>query len=122
MLNNVINQTGHTYLRPWGFYKTIEQGDGFQVKIIHVFPKGCLSLQKHFKRQEHWIVVSGIATIIVGQNTKNYGINEHIYIPKETIHRLENKTDKNIIIIEIQIGSYLGEDDIIRLNDIYNRT
>ena len=122
MPENIINKTGQTYSRPWGTYKTIEQGAGFQAKIIHVLPQGCLSLQKHFKRQEHWVVIEGVATITVGQKTRDYQVNDYVYIPKEAVHRLENRTDKPVAIIEIQIGSYLGEDDIIRLDDIYQRT
>ena len=122
MRQNIINKTGQTYSKPWGTYKTIEQGLGFQAKIIHVFPQGSLSLQKHFKRQEHWVVIEGVATITVNQVTRDYQVNEYVYIPKKIIHRLENKTNKSVTVIEIQIGSYLGEDDIIRLDDIYQRT
>ena len=122
MSDNIINKIGQSYARPWGSYKTIEQGPGFQAKIIHVLPQGCLSLQKHVKRQEHWVVIQGVATITIGEGTRDYQVNEYVYIPKETVHRLHNKTDKPIAIIEIQIGSYLGEDDIIRLEDMYQRT
>ncbi|WP_116963137.1 phosphomannose isomerase type II C-terminal cupin domain [Fastidiosibacter lacustris] len=116
-----LNKTGQTYYRPWGSYKTIEQGNGFQAKLITVNPGGCLSLQKHSKRAEHWIVIQGTATITIDNSTKDYQVNTHVYIPTQAVHRLHNKTDETIAIIEVQIGSYLGEDDIIRLDDIYNR-
>ena len=121
MMSENINQVGQVYQRPWGTYKTIEQGNGFQAKLITVIPGGCLSLQKHFKRAEHWIVIQGSATITVDASTQDYQINQHVYIPTESVHRLHNKTDMPMAIIEVQIGSYLGEDDIVRLDDIYNR-
>ncbi len=120
-MSNPINEVGQTYSRPWGTYKTIEMGTLFQAKIITVIPGGRLSLQKHFKRSEHWVVVEGVATITVGDSTKDYVVGEHVYIPLEAIHRLENKTGSGVSIIEVQVGTYLGEDDIVRLDDIYNR-
>ena len=115
------NEIGKRYERPWGTYKTLELGDGFQVKIITVNPGGRLSLQKHFKRSEHWIVVQGEPTITVGTEVKTYKINDAVYIPLGTPHRMENLTDKSAAVIEVQIGSYLGEDDIVRLDDVYGR-
>ncbi|WP_119343518.1 phosphomannose isomerase type II C-terminal cupin domain [Facilibium subflavum] len=120
-MTTAINTVGKTYTRPWGTYKTIEQGEGFQAKIIEVIPGGCLSLQKHFKRAEHWVVIQGVATITIDEDTRDYNVNEHVYIPKESVHRLQNKTNAPVAIIEVQIGSYLGEDDIVRLEDVYNR-
>ena len=79
------------------------------------------SLQKHFKRVEHWVVIEGVATITIDDNTRDYAVNEHVFIPKEAVHRLHNKTENPVAIIEVQIGSYLGEDDIVRLEDVYNR-
>lgn len=116
-----INQVGKTYERPWGTYKTLEIGDGYQVKIITVNPGGRLSLQKHFKRAEHWVVIQGKPTITVNDDVSEYRVNDAINIPIEAVHRLENFTDKPAAIIEVQIGSYLGEDDIVRLDDIYHR-
>jgi mannose-6-phosphate isomerase-like protein (cupin superfamily) len=116
-----INQVGKIYERPWGTYKTIEMGEGFQAKIITVIPGGRLSLQKHFKRAEHWIVIKGQPTITIDQHTQEYNVNEHVYIPIQSVHRLENYTDNEVAIIEVQVGSYLGEDDIVRLDDIYQR-
>ena len=116
-----INSVGHIYERPWGTYKTLELGDGYQTKIITVIPGGRLSLQKHFKRSEHWIVIKGVPTITIDDQVKDYQVNEHVYIPIEAKHRLENFTSKEVAIIEVQIGSYLGEDDIVRYDDIYKR-
>ncbi len=116
-----INEIGQTYERPWGTYKTLEMDEGYQVKIITVNPGGRLSLQKHFKRAEHWVVIEGRPTITVGDSTKEYQVNDTVDIAIEQLHRLENFTDKTAAIIEVQIGAYLGEDDIVRLDDIYNR-
>lgn len=116
-----INQIGEIYHRPWGDYKTLDQADGYQVKVIHVKPGGRLSLQKHFKRAEHWVVIKGIATVTVDDSTREYQVNEHIFIPTESLHRLENFTEEEVAIIEVQVGGYLGEDDIVRLDDIYKR-
>jgi mannose-6-phosphate isomerase len=118
---STINEIGKVYERPWGTYQTIAQENNYQAKMIMVHPAGRLSLQKHFKRAEHWVVVEGIATVTVDESVKEYNVNEHIYIPTESVHRLENFTDSPVKIIEVQIGNYLGEDDIVRLDDIYKR-
>lgn len=118
MSDNIV---GQTYERPWGNYKTLDLGEGFQVKIIKVRPDGRLSLQKHFKRAEHWIVVEGEPKITVNKKAKIFKVGDHVYIPVETPHRLENLTKYSVAIIEVQIGSYLGEDDIERLEDVYGR-
>ena len=107
--------------RPWGLYFLIDQGQNFQVKRIIVNPGAKLSLQKHTHRSEHWIVVKGFALITRGKEEFNLNKNESTYIPKGTIHRLENIGEKHLEIIEIQTGDYLGEDDIIRLEDLYKR-
>lgn len=116
-----INKIGKIYERPWGTYKTLDIGEGYQVKIITVNPGGRLSLQKHFKRSEHWTVIKGNPKITVGNTIKTYAVNDAVYIPVETAHRLENPTNEAVAIIEVQIGSYLGEDDIVRLDDVYGR-
>ncbi len=116
-----INEIGKIYTRPWGTYRTIELASGFQVKVITVNPHGQLSLQKHFKRAEHWVVVQGNPTFTIGDSKKTYSVNEHVYISKEQIHRMENTTQAPCKIVEVQIGDYLGEDDIVRLEDIYHR-
>lgn len=115
------NIIGKTYTRPWGTYKTLELGANFQVKIITVAPGGRLSLQKHFKREERWVVVSGQPTITIGESIKTYNLGDAVYIPVEVLHRMENLTSEPAAVIEVQIGSYLGEDDIERVEDVYGR-
>ena len=107
--------------RPWGWYDSIEMGVHFQVKRLHVKPGAKLSLQMHHKRAEHWVVVSGIATAINGKETLILTEGESTYIPIGTTHALENHTDEILEIIEVQSGTYLGEDDIVRFDDIYGR-
>lgn len=107
--------------RPWGWYDTIEIGKYFQVKRLHVNPRSKLSLQKHSKRSEHWVVVSGTATVTNGDIVLKLKEGETTYIPIGTIHSLENKTNDQLEVIEVQSGTYLGEDDIIRFEDIYGR-
>ena len=110
------------YKKPWGTYQTLKLKENCQVKWIEIYPKAKLSLQKHLKRSEHWIVVKGNPIITVNDTKKKYFENDHIFIAKEAIHRLENDTDQTIVIVEVQIGTYLKEDDIIRLEDIYGRS
>jgi mannose-1-phosphate guanylyltransferase/mannose-6-phosphate isomerase len=108
--------------RPWGSYQSVDNGDRHQVKRIVVRPGGRLSLQKHYHRSEHWIVVRGTAQVTVGELVKTVHENESIYIPIGAIHRLENPGKIVLELIEVQTGSYLGEDDIIRIEDDYSRT
>ena len=111
-----------TVYRPWGSFTTISEGKGFKVKRITVNPEQSLSLQLHHKRSEHWVVVSGHASVINGEQNLELRANEHVYIPVGNKHRLTNlDKDKALIIIETQLGDYLGEDDIVRFNDIYGR-
>ena len=107
--------------RPWGWYDSIESGKHFQVKRLHVNPGAKLSLQMHHKRAEHWVVVSGIATAINGEDVLTLKEGDSTYIPIGTTHGLENKTNEQLEIIEVQSGTYLGEDDIVRFEDIYGR-
>jgi len=100
----------------------IDSGKNFQVKQLQVNPGSKLSLQKHQHRSEHWIVTSGEAIVTCGQNTFKLKENESTFIPKGELHRLENQEEKILEIIEIQTGDYLGEDDIIRLEDDYQRS
>jgi mannose-1-phosphate guanylyltransferase / mannose-6-phosphate isomerase len=108
--------------RPWGDYEQIDKGTRYQVKRITVKPEGKLSLQSHFHRAEHWVVVSGTAKVTVGENEQLLGENQSIYIPLGAVHRLENPGIVPLELIEVQSGSYLGEDDIVRYEDVYNRT
>jgi mannose-1-phosphate guanylyltransferase/mannose-6-phosphate isomerase len=107
--------------RPWGSYRVIDAGDGFQVKHITVDPQGALSLQLHKHRAEHWVIVEGTGRVTVGAETMVLSANQSAYIPPETKHRLENVGDGPLRIIEVQSGSYLGEDDIVRFEDVYGR-
>lgn len=107
--------------RPWGFYEGLDQGERHQVKHLMVNPGASLSLQLHHKRAEHWVVVKGEALVTVGEKTQTLHENESVYIPVETKHRLENPGSEPLSIIEVQSGSYLGEDDIVRFDDVYGR-
>jgi len=107
--------------RPWGSYEGIDSGARFQVKRLSVKPGAQLSLQKHHHRAEHWIVVKGTARVTCGERVFNLHENESTYIPMGEKHRLENPGNIPLEVIEVQSGSYLGEDDIVRLEDIYAR-
>ncbi len=107
--------------RPWGWYDSIESGVNFQVKRLHVKPGAKLSLQSHQKRAEHWVVISGAATVTNGKNKFILNKGGSTYIPIGVKHSLENKCDESLEIIEVQSGIYLGEDDIVRFEDIYGR-
>jgi len=111
----------HEY-RPWGSFHAITQGSRYQVKKLKIKPGGQISLQKHYHRSEHWIVVRGTAEIILGGQKKMLHENESVYIPAGEIHRLSNPGFIDLELIEVQVGSYLGEDDILRLDDIYARS
>jgi len=107
--------------RPWGSYETLEMGEQFQVKRIVVNPGKRLSLQLHHKRSEHWVVVEGIGTVTLADRVFELRENESTFVPVATKHRLENKTTSPLTIIEVQVGSYLGEDDIVRFDDDFGR-
>lgn len=107
--------------RPWGWYDSIESGEYFKVKRLHVKSGAKLSLQMHHKRAEHWVVVSGTATVTNGEQTFSLNQGESTYIPLGVNHGLENKTSEPLEIIEVQSGTYLGEDDIVRFEDVYGR-
>lgn len=107
--------------RPWGFFETLSIGPRFQVKLLHVVAGGVLSLQMHHHRSEHWVVVKGTARVTVDDTEKLVRENESVYIVATQWHRLENPGKVPLELIEVQIGTYLGEDDIVRSDDIYNR-
>lgn len=107
--------------RPWGWFESLVVDDGFQVKRIFVKPGAALSLQSHKHRSEHWIVVKGTAKVTVDDEVKMLEENQSIYIPLGAIHRMENTGQVPLVLIEVQTGSYLGEDDIVRYEDIYSR-
>ncbi|MDZ7891360.1 MAG: mannose-1-phosphate guanylyltransferase/mannose-6-phosphate isomerase [Rhodoferax sp.] len=114
-------QAHRKVFRPWGWYDSIDHGERFQVKRIVVKPGAALSLQMHHHRAEHWIVVSGTAKVTVGEKTLLLSENQSTYIPLGATHRLENPGKLELEMIEVQSGSYLGEDDIVRFEDVYGR-
>jgi mannose-1-phosphate guanylyltransferase/mannose-6-phosphate isomerase len=108
-------------LKPWGAYKVLDRGDAYQLKWLDVLPEERLSLQSHKHRAEHWIVVAGTATVTLGERVVDVASGDHIYIPKGSQHRVENRKSEKLRMIEIQTGDYLGEDDIVRYEDDYGR-
>ena len=113
-------QNKKTY-RPWGNYISLVESETWQVKRIEIKPGESISLQKHKKRSEHWVVVKGIANVEIDDKNTTINVNESIFVSKGSKHRLSNHNDENLIIVEVQIGDYLGEDDIIRFDDLYGR-
>lgn len=107
--------------RPWGWFESLVVGDRFQVKRIHVHPGAALSLQSHHHRSEHWIVVEGTAKVTIDDKVQLVSENQSVYIPLGAVHRMENPGKVPMVLIEVQTGSYLGEDDIIRYEDVYSR-
>jgi mannose-1-phosphate guanylyltransferase/mannose-6-phosphate isomerase len=107
--------------RPWGYYQDVDSAPRYRVKRIVVKPGSKLSLQKHFHRSEHWVVVKGTAEITLGEDVRSVHENESVYIPIGSIHRLANPGKIPLELIEVQVGSYLGDDDIVRLDDLYGR-
>ncbi|MEW6585348.1 MAG: mannose-1-phosphate guanylyltransferase/mannose-6-phosphate isomerase [Nitrospirota bacterium] len=110
-----------TTYRPWGSYTILEEGPRYKIKRIVVNPGARLSLQMHYHRSEHWVVVKGAARVTIGELEKHVHENESVYVPKSTIHRLENPGKVPLEIIEVQNGEYVGEDDIVRTDDVYGR-
>jgi mannose-6-phosphate isomerase len=110
-----------TEIRPWGSFTTLEEGKGYKIKRIEVNPGHRLSLQMHHHRSEHWIVVSGTAKVTCGEQDMILSSNQSTYVPQCTSHRLENPGVIKLVLIEVQNGQYLGEDDIIRFSDDYSR-
>ena len=112
----------NVYYRPWGKYVNLFEGKGFLIKELFVKPNGILSLQKHHHRSEHWFVTQGTPKITLNKDSFSRKKNDHIFIPLEAIHRIENKGTKPVKIIEAQVGSILKEGDIVRFQDVYGRT
>ncbi|MFK0731644.1 MAG: phosphomannose isomerase type II C-terminal cupin domain [Gloeotrichia echinulata HAB0833] len=123
-LSSVVTNRGvaATELRPWGSFTVLEEGRGYKIKRIEVKPGHRLSLQMHHHRSEHWIVVSRTAKVVCGENEVLLNNNQSTYVPQCTAHRLENPGVIPLVLIEVQNGEYLGEDDIIRYQDDYART
>lgn len=118
-MKQVIEHT--TVHRPWGSYTVLEEGLRYKIKKIEVNPGARLSLQLHYHRSEHWVVVQGTAKVTIGENEQLLHENESVYVPKSSVHRLENPGKVPLEMIEVQVGEYVGEDDIVRLEDIYGR-
>ena len=116
-----IARTSQEVRRPWGSYRRLGQSEGWQVKRISVKPGGRLSLQRHAQRAETWVVASGVAITTIDSEVREIGPGESVYIPIGAVHRLENPGPEMLELIEVQQGAYLGEDDIVRLQDIYGR-
>lgn len=114
-------ETHLTTQRPWGFYSILEEGKRYKIKRIHVDPQAKLSLQLHYHRSEHWVVVTGTAKVTINAKETIVHEGESIFVPKSSMHRVENPGKVPLEIIEVQVGEYLGEDDIIRLEDVYGR-
>lgn len=122
LLNNRIEKNiNRKEFRPWGWFDVLDSGDRYKVKKIIINPESSISLQKHMLRSEHWIVTKGEVHVVSGLKKFKLKENESFFIQKNTKHRLSNKSKKTVEIIEVQTGDYLGEDDIIRFNDIYKR-
>ena len=121
ILGHDAHKHHRTAQRPWGTYTVLEEGSHFKIKRIEVKPGASLSLQMHYHRSEHWVVVKGVAKVLNGEIELTLNINESTFIPAEHRHRLENVGTELLVIIEVQTGSYLGEDDIVRFEDIYGR-
>lgn len=118
-----LDKSPQKHIRPWGWYQNIHEDDhcGYKVKIINVAPGHQTSLQSHKKRSENWVIVKGIAQVTIGEKQYICGKKSHHYIPENEIHRLKNAGYEDLEVIETQVGSYLGEDDIIRYKDDYGR-
>lgn len=114
------SQTAQIF-RPWGYYEPIDKGDAYQVKRVVVAPGGTLSLQKHACRAEHWVIVAGKAEVTIGNRTRTLLPGQSAYVAQGVFHRLANRGTQPLVLIEVQTGDYLGEDDIVRLEDIYQR-
>lgn len=108
-------------VRPWGQYWVLEDARSHKVKRILVKPGGKLSLQYHFKRSEVWTIVEGIGTITTDDQVQDYQVGQVVQIPQGAHHRIENRTNEPVVFIEVQWGSYFGEDDIVRIEDTYKR-
>lgn len=113
---------GESERRPWGVYEVLDEASGFKVKRIEVETGQRLSLQSHAHRAEHWVVVSGQALVTVDGHEGRLAAGHHAHIPPGARHRLANRGDEQLVLIEVQTGSYLGEDDIVRYEDDYSRS
>ena len=121
-LKNIKQAESHPKdFRPWGWFESLKLDDCFQVKRIFVKPGAAISLQSHKYRSEHWIVVEGIAKVTIDDEIKLVNVGHSVYVPKGVIHRMKNPGKSPMVLIEVQIGNYLGEDDIERYENLYSR-
>ena len=121
MQNNIPPETTTRTQRPWGWYETVSEVHGYKIKRIGVLPGQQLSLQKHHQRAEHWVVVQGTARVTLDEQVFELTTGQHCDIALGQVHRLANQTSDPVEIVEVQFGTYLGEDDIVRLSDDYGR-
>jgi mannose-6-phosphate isomerase-like protein (cupin superfamily) len=121
MGSSIIEKEIITDHRPWGYYSVLEEKDGYKVKKLVIKPHQRLSLQLHYHRDEQWIVAKGKAVLRCGENSREYTEGESATILRGQLHRIENTSDADTVIIEVQNGEYLGEDDIVRFEDDYSR-
>jgi len=112
----------HRTERPWGWFQILSEAPGHKIKRIGVLPGQRISLQRHHQRAEHWVVVRGQAQVSVGTRTLDLGVGQHVDIALGELHRLANRTREPVEVLEVQLGNYLGEDDIERMSDDYGRT
>jgi mannose-6-phosphate isomerase len=120
-MTQIRTQTIERTTRPWGWYETVSEVPGNKIKRIGVLPGQQLSLQKHRQRAEHWVVVQGTARVTLDERTFDLRVGQHCDIALGQVHRITNLTSEPVEIVEVQFGSYLGEDDIVRLSDDYGR-
>jgi mannose-6-phosphate isomerase-like protein (cupin superfamily) len=116
-----VEEITNTEIRPWGSFTVLEKGESYQVKRLVLNPGQRFSLQYHNHRNEHWVIVAGQALVTINEEKRLAVVNDAIYIPLGSVHRLENAGDEALVVIEVQYGDYLGEDDIVRLADDYQR-
>jgi mannose-1-phosphate guanylyltransferase/mannose-6-phosphate isomerase len=121
MSSSTRTQTVERTTRPWGWYETVSEVGGYKIKRIGVHPGQQLSLQRHRQRAEHWVVVQGTAHVTLGDQVFDLGVGQHCDVALGQVHRISNRTQEMVEIVEVQFGSYLGEDDIERLQDDYGR-
>ena len=121
MHNKSVEEANERTVRPWGWYEAVSEVVGYKIKRIGVLPGQQLSLQKHAHRSEHWVVVQGKARVTLGSMVVDLVVGQHCDIAVGQVHRLANVTKDMVVIVEVQLGSYLGEDDIVRLEDDYGR-
>ncbi len=116
-----VHPVGEEVVRPWGSFEGLGQGSGYQVKRLRVLPGGTLSLQRHRHRHEHWVVVAGALVAVRDGESHALKVGDHILIPAGAVHRLHNPGEEPAELVEVQLGDYLGEDDIERIEDVYGR-